>query len=1040
MPPVDKYLVLPLNEGVVEGTVSENSGGILLRSENTRLTKLKGTVSRRPAESNLNSVGAGAVCGGLIPGGRESLVAYYKPAVGSKRINGTYLEALRSPVTGQPGQNAYFPYPMVDSGALGGAQTYNTPATAFDSSGRQWFLSVRLQDPNTNTFGVFATVIQDGVDVVSSQLVTTLVTALPNGLTLWCGLTASNADMIVWYAQDSGIYACRATIVSGITLSVGAPSLIANPSKPALIAHADVVSDGANLAWLICRQNGSFLNVGVLRVNLTTLASTSVAILVGAATNNVFNLGLSVCYRMVGSTPYIGFYVSDRNAFGTFGVINATSMAILWSTTTVFEYGACSVLPWSQNGSEWMLFSVDIYTTTPTTSPTQVSFRRYETLTGSAAGNASIFWYSLQSRGASHEVGTTEVYPYLPLFPVWSVFSAGAYPIPDPTTIFQTPSELVIDPSIELFTPFTYGSGGFDFLMTPVGRFAVDRVSNFSTIHNSNATAISPTGKLGSVYNEFRFDQSYAAQNGYMPRYVVIDLSPSVQPGHALDTGGVAATGASLVASWDGIETTEFAFFHRPRVFVEATGGTGGALTGTYAVTAVITFRDAGGNIHRSAPALPFPITLAATSPRVFVTMPTTMRTGELQEEFDITLYWTLNGGTIFYAQASYVTNKGANGGMWRFDLNYAPNALDTQLYSTGAGNEALLPEAPPPAIDIKSIAGRFWLIDAENPYSVMPSKLKEQGISVEFNGNLRVNGFDPQYGKLIAVADAGGNPVFLAERGVWRVGGYGPDNNGKGGAFNDPLLVSNQGCRSRDTVAQIPGVGVIYQANDGKFALLGGQKFEDFGAYDVKAPTVHIDENEVIYPLADGTGYVVYNWVANAWTHWPEIGAEAIKTTATLTTTDRTRTYLYRQGTGVLSYMDSDSIDTNESHSIEIERGWIAPGETPHGDCVIKEIWVHSLYSGVHSLTVTVAMDYDENNVITKSWTDVELQACLEDGKYTVGVGLHYKHARAVKVTVAATGDDTSAEMFQPLTLTVAYGVNPGQMRRVFKNSNALK
>jgi hypothetical protein len=1040
MPPVDKYLVLPLNEGVVEETVSENSGGILLRSENTRLTKLFGTVSRRPAEEEIDETQTNAVCGGIINGGRGSLAAYFKPAVGSRRICGTSMELLKSPVTALPGQNAYFPYPMVESGALGGAQTFNTPATAFDSANRQWFLSVRLQDPNSGVFGVFVTVVEDGADVISSQLVTTLVTALPNGLTLWCGLTPSNDDMIVWYAQDSGIYARRVIFANDINLSIGAASLIANPSKPALIAHADVVSDGANVGWLICRQNGTFFNSSIFRINLTTLAITSSLQLTGSTTNNVFPVYFSLCYRVISGTGYVGYYVSDRNVFGTLGVLNGTTMANLWSSFTTFEYGACSVQPWSQNGSEWMLFAADIYTTTPTTSPTQVSFRRFTTLAGASAGTAAVHWYNMQSRGAAHVVSSAEVYPYIPLFPVWSTFSAGAFPIPDPTTIFQTPSELVIDPSVELFTPLTYGSGGSDFLMTPVGRFAVDRISNFSTVHNSNPSAISPDGRLGMTYNEFRFDQSYAQQNGYMARYVVLDLAPATQPGVAYDTGSVSAIGASLVASWDGIDTTELAFLHRPRVFVQATGGTGSNLTGVYAVTAVITFRDAGGNIHRSAPALPFPITLAGTAPRVFVTMPTTMRSGELQEEFDIVLYWTLAGGTIFYAQSAYVTDKGANGGMWRFDLIYTPNAQDTQLYSTGAGNEALLPECPPPALDIKSIGGRFWLIDAENPYSVMPSKLKEQGISVEFNGNLRINGFDPQFGKLVAVVDGGGKPLFFAERGVWQVDGYGPDNNGKGGSFGDPRLVSNQGCTNRDSIVQIPGVGVLFQASDGKFALLGGEKFEQIASYEVKAPTIHRDENEVVYPLADGTGWVVYNWVSKAWTHWPETGASPVSLTSTVFSDDRSRTYVFRPGTGIVSYIDSDSIDTTAEQSIVLERGWIAPGETPHGDCVIKEIWVHSLYSGVHSLTVTVAMDYDENNVITKSWTDVELQACLEDGKYTVGVGLHYKHARAVKVTVTGTGDDTSAEMFQPLTLTVAYGVNPGQMRRVFKQSVALK
>jgi hypothetical protein len=371
--------------------------------------------------------------------------------------------------------------------------------------------------------------------------------------------------------------------------------------------------------------------------------------------------------------------------------------------------------------------------------------------------------------------------------------------------------------------------------------------------------------------------------------------------------------------------------------------------------------------------------------------------------------------------------------GCWRFE-----NILDTkigtvQLYSMGGGNEPLLPECPPPAQDVRAIAGRLWLIDAENRYRLLPSLLKQQGIALEFNSNLEIIGFDQQYGRLVAVVDVGGNPIVLAERGIWRVDGYGPDNAGQGGSFTDPQLVSNIGCRSRLSVAQVPNVGVLFQCNDGRFALLTGgvQRFETFGIYEVGPPTIHLLQSEVIYPLADGSQYIVYNWLANGWSKWPT-GERVIPSTTMLQTEERSRTYYYASD-GSLLIMDSDSIDSTPERQLLVERGWVAP-QGPQGDCVIREFWVHCIYNGPHSIRVKASFDYDSSSTVAQAWTDAELVPLLQDGRYTIGMNCEARPVRSVRVTVtfvpegAGVGD---GECGQPLTLTVTYGASQGIRRR---------
>ncbi len=166
----------------------------------------------------------------------------------------------------------------------------------------------------------------------------------------------------------------------------------------------------------------------------------------------------------------------------------------------------------------------------------------------------------------------------------------------------------------------------------------------------------------------------------------------------------------------------------------------------------------------------------------------------------------------------------------------------------------------------------RLWLIDAEERNRLLPSLLKQTYLPFEFNGALEVN-VPTSHGKLMAVANNQGTIIAFAERGIWGVPGYGPDNAGQGGQFGEPVLVSNLGCKSRDAVAQVPGGGVLFQCSDGVFAMLSGggvERFENIdNSYTVTKPAIMNDVSEVAYMTTDGQTALVYNWEVKAWTKW---------------------------------------------------------------------------------------------------------------------------------------------------------------------------
>jgi hypothetical protein len=848
----------------------------------------------------------------------------------------------------------------------------------------------------------------------------------------WVGLTPCTGGVIVWYAGDTGIVCRKVTLNAGVLLlSAEHPMYVplAVAEKPDKIAS--VQSDGANIGWMVCRAVANPTSLVLLKFNFTTFTADATLSLINTATDNTEYVFFALTYFQGPSGGRLAVHTSDFGGTNYQGVHNPATLAANWSQSIASSHGPVAALPSIQPGRDSVIFAQSVVGEgVGIDNETKTIFSERTRQTGTSLGVVTVPWYGLQSTGAAHRVSNQETYPYFPLFPRW-----GGPDRYQPALASENPSDFMDTPQIVVVTPGGVNASGVISTYTPVMRCAVDRLSLFSNDQPffSSSTVVSADGKLSIVYTADRYDLPTAASSVWFSEthYCIFDLASSGQPATAADVGPVAAVGSGLVAAWDGLQTTEYAPFTRPKIAAFATSGFSAPKTGLHSFTAVLWWRDQAGNIRRSAPALPVTLDLDGEDVDVYVPIPLTMRNGVRQADVDVGIYGTVPGGVIFHSLGVYNFTKGVLN-CWKATGVPNANLADLQIYSMGGGNEPLLPECPPPAQDVRSIAGRLWLIDGENRYRLLPSLLKQQGVAIEFNSNLEIIGFDQQYGKLVAVVDVGGNPIVLAERGIWRVDGYGPDNAGMGGSFTDPQLVSNIGCRSRLSVAQVPNVGVLFQCNDGRFALLTGggvQRFETFGIYEVGPPTVHLLQSEVIYPLADGSQYIVYNWLANGWTKWPT-GERVLPSTTMIQTEERSRTYYYASD-GSLLVMDSDSIDSSPERQLLVERGWVAPAG-PQGDCVIREFWVHVIYNNPHSVRVKASFDYDTTSMVAQAWTNAELVPLLQDGRYTIGMNCEAMPVRAVRVTVVFTPDASdTGEGGQPLTLTVTYGASQGIRRR---------
>lgn len=1048
MADAEKTLVVTLNDGVTEGVADEVAGGVITKSVNTRLTRIKGVPTRRPA---INQAGASqGQCSALIPGGNASVAAYVRGKVTSRIVDAN-TTPVTGAVTGTAGQNAYHPYPLIDSGAIGGGLLQAPAATCFDSQGRQWFIVTRQIAPTQ-----WATVLScNGVtDILAPRVIfTKSYTPTTGNQQFWAGIVPYADGVAAFWQESGGVsvpkgVSAQLFTISGTTLVAGvaAASIYVPTSEASPFVRYDLTADESGNAYLFLRNGSVATTSTVVRIQLASLVTTGTL-------NIPSTLGTSLsAFALTYFSGVLLFAVSTALAGPTsitHGVIAlGTSMSVSWSQQLASAAGVTGgqqvcAQPWVSGGVARAIFGFTQVGTNQTTDPSFTLFMCHPLGGGVSVGTPFVYWYNLQSHGAHWtDPATGDVYPYFPLVATYGGSDLPSQPGGAPTLYMDTPS-------IEVVTFFSA------VLPTPVMRCGVDSVSTWSSFFFASSNcSVSTDGRMSVSYLATRFDQPPVGDSLLSDictgRYATFDLASTVQPGYAVDATNAAAIAAGLVAVWDGQETTEYSPFHRPRAFPEVTSsGSGSSLTGTFQVSAVVSFRDRYGNVRRSAPALPYPITLTAQKLQVSVTVPLSMRSGVTQEAYDITLYMTAANGAVFYAtEADTIAIPQPFGAPNRvFGSIQTPRPGAPQLYTQFVGVQPLENISPPPAWDVLSIGGRFWFIDAENRYRLIPSLLKQTGIAVEFNPTYEITGFDPQYGKLVAIAAVNGSPVVFAERGIWQIDGYGPDNSGQNGTFTEPRLIANAGCRARETVCQVPGVGVIFQTSDGRFALLAGglKRFETFGAYAVNAPTVHWFFNEVIYPLTDGSGFVVYNWVADAWTHWSKTALPG-GPIATLKTDGLSRTYLisYAAGTTSFLYMDSTSSDSSTDQPVSVTRGWIVP-ESPQGDCVIREVWLHARNAGRHDLTVTVSLDYEDDTTIQRVWTADETDALTTpDGKYTVAVMMQ-SPVRAVKVNVSAVSVANelhpipASEICQPLTLTITYGVSAGIRARTLQ-ANAKK
>lgn len=431
-----------------------------------------------------------------------------------------------------------------------------------------------------------------------------------------------------------------------------------------------------------------------------------------------------------------------------------------------------------------------------------------------------------------------------------------------------------------------------------------------------------------------------------------------------------------VVSVFDGNGIAESGFHLFPEIVSVTTSITNTPATFSYSYTAIYTWVDAAGNLHRSAPAVPVIVTTdveiggGSDSATVVVTSDGLSDIYKAQNVL-VNVYRTTNQGTVYYLVGQIASeNEGFNNvsitdttfdsQQPAFDNDLGFLQANTQLYTTGGEVENISPPATNLMTEFKN---RLIIVDAENPLQWWFSKQVIQGFPVEFSDVL-VQNIDQKGGNISALSTMDDKLVFFKPSNIWYVIGDGPSANGQNNDFTYPQIISSDtGCVNQNSIVLSPQ-GLFFQSPKGIY-LLGrdlslnyiGAPVEAFNSDTVTSAQMIAGTNQIRFSLNTGVA-LVYDYFVSQWSVFTNIPA--------LDAVIYNGNYSYLTSTGVINvetpgaYSDPGATPI----SLSLTTGWMSFAGLQNFQRV-KQFLV--LGESESPTTLSVSLAYNFNPTITQ-------------------------------------------------------------------------
>lgn len=398
--------------------------------------------------------------------------------------------------------------------------------------------------------------------------------------------------------------------------------------------------------------------------------------------------------------------------------------------------------------------------------------------------------------------------------------------------------------------------------------------------------------------------------------------------------------------------------------------------SGTYQYVVVRERVDFQGNLHRSAPSLPYSLTSASAT--------TTFRID--QEPFTITDTPT----TI--KLVLYRTAVDSSGPFYRITPDSEPIynqvttntpilLVDTQADSEISDNEVLYTTGGvlensnvPPTRQLRLLSNRLFGIDTDQN-KVIYSKPLERGLEVSFPSEFSID-VERTNKDLIDIFAIDDKFIVLNEDRPFYFVGPGPNSLGEGGTFSDPEpIIFPVGGRDTGSAVEIPQ-GVMFSTPKGIY-LLGrslesafiGADVEDKKANKVLATVRTPSLAQVRFLLDDGT-ILIYDYDFQQWSYrtFTELSpiSDMLIYDGSIALICNSADSIYLQSSGFQN-LDTSSTATNVTTSLET--GWINVSGI-QGYQRVKRAIILGEYKSAHVLTVSVGYDYSTSYSETYTFT----------------------------------------------------------------------
>lgn len=338
---------------------------------------------------------------------------------------------------------------------------------------------------------------------------------------------------------------------------------------------------------------------------------------------------------------------------------------------------------------------------------------------------------------------------------------------------------------------------------------------------------------------------------------------------HSAEIAGCLFLTGGFLWQYDGVKPVELGFQVWPEGINGGMSGSGGLITAQdYFYVFTYEWTDAQGNLHRSAPSVPFELIASTGTSSATLTVPTLRLTYKTNPNpVRIVGYRWSTAQQIFY-QFTSISSPVINDPTVDFVTvtdTLADSAIlgNTILYTTGGVLEHI---APPACSALALYKSRLMLLNAEDKNQVWFSNQVIENTTVEMSDGLTLyvaptTGAQGSTGNLTAISAMDDKFIPFKKDALYYITGTGPDITGANNDFSDPIFISGTvGCANQNSIVLQPE-GLMFQSDKGIW-MLGrdlstqyiGAPVESFNNNLIKSSLTIPGTNQVRFTLNNST------------------------------------------------------------------------------------------------------------------------------------------------------------------------------------------